>query len=172
MYHHQPFHDGVTVTDSAEEWIELYNRGTAPIDLSGWSLDGGVGFVFAAGTTLATGAYLVVASDAAAFTNAHPGVAVVGDLSGQLSNKGERLVLLDAAGNPADEVHYFDGGRWPGWADGGGSSLELRDPRADNGSAEAWAASREDTRAAGARTRTAPSPRPAASDPTTSGGNS
>ena len=31
---------------------------------------------------------------------------------------------------------------WP--ADGGGSSLELRDPRADNARAEAWAASRED----------------------------
>ena len=34
-------------------------------------------------------------------------------------------------------------GYWPAYADGGGSSLELRDPRADNACAQAWAASDE-----------------------------
>jgi hypothetical protein len=51
--------------------------------------------------------------------------------------------LRDPTGNPADEVRYFDGGRWPEYADGGGSSLELRNPGADNSKAEAWAASDE-----------------------------
>ena len=47
------------------------------------------------------------------------------------------------AHNPANEVRYFNGGRWPDYAAGGGSSLELRDPRADNTIAEAWGASDE-----------------------------
>ena len=34
-------------------------------------------------------------------------------------------------------------GRWPVFADGGGSSLELRDPDADNSAGESWEASRE-----------------------------
>ena len=44
-------------------------------------------------------------------------------------------------------MRYYDGGRWPAYADGGGSSLELRDPNADNSRAEAWAASNERSKA-------------------------
>ncbi len=40
-------------------------------------------------------------------------------------------------------MRYYAEGRWPRLAHGGGSSLELRDPRADNAQAEAWAASAE-----------------------------
>ncbi|MCX8036726.1 MAG: CotH kinase family protein, partial [Candidatus Sumerlaeia bacterium] len=43
----------------------------------------------------------------------------------------------------ADEVRYYDGGRWPKWADGGGSSLELTDPRQENDCPTAWADSDE-----------------------------
>ncbi|MEJ2519889.1 MAG: elongation factor G, partial [Desulfuromonadales bacterium] len=43
----------------------------------------------------------------------------------------------------ADEVTYYDGGRWPNWADGQGASLELRDPRSDNDTPDAWADSDE-----------------------------
>src|SRR5262249_16610492 len=53
----------------------------------------------------------------------------------------------DPNNNIADEVRYFDGGHWPGYADGAGSSLELRDPRSDNTQAEAWAASDETSKA-------------------------
>ena len=74
------------------------------------------------------------------------GVRVLGPFEGQLSNSGERLVLADADGNPADTVEYTDSGRWPESADGGGSSLELQDPEADNASPEAWAASDESQR--------------------------
>ena len=60
-----------------------------------------------------------------------------------LSNRGERIVLEDLSGNTADEVTYADSGRWPRFADGGGSSLELRHASADNTSPESWAASDE-----------------------------
>jgi hypothetical protein len=43
----------------------------------------------------------------------------------------------------ADEVTYYDGGRWPSWADGQGASLELRNPDSDNDTPGAWADSDE-----------------------------
>ncbi len=149
QYHRAPLSaDGEPVTPRPEEWIELYNRGEDDVDLAGWQLVDAVAFEFPSGTVLAPDAYLVVAGDADALRAEYPGVRVVGDLSGRLSNAGDRIVLLDALGNPADEVRYFDAGRWPAAADGGGSSLELRDPWADNASPEAWAASDEATRSA------------------------
>ncbi|MHC4206215.1 MAG: CotH kinase family protein, partial [Planctomycetota bacterium] len=47
----------------------------------------------------------------------------------------------------ADEVTYYDGGRWPSWADGQGASLELRDPDSDNDTPGAWADSDESGKA-------------------------
>ncbi|MEX2185755.1 MAG: lamin tail domain-containing protein [Pirellulales bacterium] len=134
---------GTPFAENPDEWIEIYNRGTTPIDLGGWKLKEAVQYEFPGGTTLQPGEYLVVASDVAAFAAAHPGVAVVGPFGGSLSNSNERVLLDDAVGNPADEVHYFDGGRWPALADGSGASLELRDADADNAFGESWAASDE-----------------------------
>lgn len=144
QYHAPPVSlEGAPLSPRDEEWLELHNRGPEVVDLTGWQLVDGIGFAFPDDTRIEPGGYLVVADDAAAFALDHPGVAVVGDYEGRLGNGGERIVLLDARGNPADEVRYFDGGRWPDAADGSGSTLELRDPWADNAAAEAWAASDE-----------------------------
>src|SRR5262249_38022190 len=131
--------------ESAESgsWIELFNRGTNTVDLTGWRLDGGVSFDFVQGTAIIPGSYLVVAKNVEFLRAIHLGIAIVGSLNGSLSRRSDLILLKDANGNPADEVRYFDGGRWPALADGGGSSLELRNPWADNSVAEAWAASRE-----------------------------
>ncbi|MCB9544517.1 MAG: lamin tail domain-containing protein [Myxococcales bacterium] len=137
MYHPPP----EAGPEEAAEWLELHNPTEFQVDLEGWRLVDGVRFTFPAGAVLPAGGYLVVARDAAAFAEAHPGVAVVGDLSGGLGNSGERLALHDACGELVDEVRYVDGGRWPAAADGEGASLELRDPRADNAVPGAWAAS-------------------------------
>jgi hypothetical protein len=147
QYHRAPVsREGEPTTARSEEWIELYNRGATEVDLGGWQLVDAVAYELPLGTVLAPGSYLVVAGDAEALQAEHPELAVVGDFSGRLDNAGDRILLLDALGNPADEVRYFDGGRWPAAADGGGSSLELRDPEADNDAAEAWAASDEGIR--------------------------
>ncbi len=134
-------------SSSSESWIELFNRGTQRIDLTDWRFDDGVRFRFPRGTTLPAGGYLVLAKEVASFRALHPGVAVVGPFTNTLSHHSDLLLLKDAAGNPADAVRYFDGGRWPKLPDGGGSSLELRNPDADNSAAEAWAPSRESTAA-------------------------
>lgn len=131
--------------ESDEEWIELYNRGTEIVDLSGWQLDDAVEFDFPAGTSLAPGSYLVVARDAEDMQLKYPEISeqIVGSFRGSLNNQTDRIVLLDANANPADVVEYYEDGQWPFAADGRGSSLELRDPDADNSRGLAWAASDE-----------------------------
>ena len=140
MYHPRP---AVGTNDNPPSWLELYNRGTNPVSLTGWQLANGVGYAFAPGKTLAAGAYLVVAQDPLAMGLLYPGVDIVGPYTGKLSGGGDLIVLNDASGNPANQVRYFSGGRWSQYAHGGGSSLELRDPHADNSKPEAWAASNE-----------------------------
>ena len=145
------------------QWIELYNRSAAAVDLSAWRLTGAVRFEFPAGTSLASGGYLVVAADRAAFLETHAGVAlVVGDWTGRLSHASETLVLRDALGNPVDRVEYGDGGPrndeepadgvddrtfrgsdWPPEPDGEGPTLELVHAELSNRSGLAWRASAE-----------------------------
>ena len=129
-----------------EEWIELFNRGNATVDLTGWEFSGGINYDFPAATSIPAGGYLVVAKDAAALSVKFPSVTIIGDYSGQLGNGGDDIVLEDSVGNPADEVTYFDSRKWHDKADGGGSSLELIDPDSDNSQANAWAASDESAR--------------------------
>ncbi len=129
--------------DSPESWVELFNRSTNTVSLSGWKLSDAITFDFATNQTIAPGGYLVVAKDPAFLQTLYPGLTVLGPFGKSLSHNGDRILLEDPLGNPADDVHYYPDGRWPRPAHGGGSSLELRDPRADNAQAEAWAASDE-----------------------------
>jgi hypothetical protein len=134
----QPAHG---LLENPEQWIELFNKGTNRVDLSGWSFKHGVDFDFPTNTFLEAGTYLVLANDTNAFRSNHPSVPVVGPFSGKLSHSSDWLELRDFTNNPVDSVRYFDGPPWPEFADGFGSSLELRDPEADNSKAEAWGAS-------------------------------
>ena len=129
-----------------EEWVELYNRSGTAIDLTGWELNGGIGYDFPDATTIPAGGYLVIAKDATALQAKHPSITILGDYSNRLGNGGDLITLEDPNGNLADEVRYYDSGKWHGKADGGGSSLELRDPDADNSLAGAWAPSDESAR--------------------------
>ena len=142
-----PLVPGAPFRESDNQWIELFNRSTTvDVELSGWQFSDGIDYDFAAGTTLTAGEYLVVARDPIQFASAHPDVQVVGPFGGSLARQGERLELTDDRGNPADIVRFYDGGRWHDMADGGGSSLELRDPDADNRRAQSWRSSDEQGR--------------------------
>jgi hypothetical protein len=144
MYHHAPQAvPGAVPASDGEEWIELYNRGSATVDLAGWELVDAVAYTIPAGIALPAGGYLVVARKSAKLRALYPAMAIIGDFVGRLDNTSGNIVLRNACGNPVDSVRYFDGGRWPSRPDVGGSSLELRDPSADNSAAEAWAASDE-----------------------------
>ncbi|MGC6467229.1 MAG: lamin tail domain-containing protein [Akkermansiaceae bacterium] len=120
------------------EFIELYNRGSETVDLSGWRISDGVRFDFPAGTTLDAGDYLVIAADADCINSSYPGISAIGNWSGGLRDRGELLRIEDANGNLVDEVDYQPEGDWPNLADGDGSSMELRHPDMDNNNASAW----------------------------------
>jgi hypothetical protein len=143
--------------NSDDEYVELYNQGTNALDVSLWRLDGAVECLLPTNMAIPGGGYLVVAKN---FTNllakySHLNSSnVIGDYTRTLSNQGEALRLLrpDLEGMPpadpavvtnlpyilVDEVRYGTGGRWGRWADGGGSSLELVDPRGDHQLAANW----------------------------------
>ncbi len=136
-------------TDARDrEFVELYNRGAATVDLTGWSFVDGIQFDFPAGTTIAPGAYLVVAADPAYIAASYNGLKALGPFSGQLSDRGELVRLEDNLKNLASQVDYRPGGDWPDLAAGKGSSLELKHPDMDNTSPVAWAESEEATKTA------------------------
>ena len=127
--------------NDAEEFIELYNAGPAEVNLSGWTIDGGIRYRFPADAILATGAYLVVAHDPDSVNAKYALDDSLGPFdSRRLSNRGEILNLRDALGNIVDAVFYRDRGRWTRSADGEGASLELKSPTMDNALPEAWTA--------------------------------
>lgn len=131
------------------EYLELLNQGPDPIDLSGWKLKDGINFTFPT-TTIGPGKFLVIAKDRDTLLSLHPGLdpgTVLGNFSGSLSNRSDRIELENTNNRIVDEVTYFDGGRWPSEADGGGSSLQLRDPRSDNNAPSNWRAPDESTTA-------------------------
>ena len=144
-----PAQPAVPFQQSSLEWIELYNRSSSDtVALAGWKLEGGIEFDFPAGATIGPNEYLVIANDAQQLASSYPGLAapVLGGFERRLSNESDTIVLQDNRQNLADRVTYYDAGRWSDAADGNGSTLELRDPRADNESAEAWQASDESHR--------------------------
>ena len=152
--------------DKDDEFIELYNRGPGNIDLAGWRLTSAVAFTFPTNTVLNAFQYLVVARNAAQLRSNHvqlTGANCLGDFVGDLSGAGARVVLrmpdelvgTNGLGEletniihiAVDEVTYGTGGEWPALADGGGSSLERIDARANSRLPNTWAASDESNKA-------------------------
>ncbi len=139
IFYHPPL-------DRRGEFIELFNRGKAAIDLSGFRFDRGITYAFAEGSAIEAGGYLVIAEDLDLMRREY-GLEALGPYEGQLADGGENLRLVDRLGNLAAEVRYADGGGWSRWADGGGSSLERIDPRQDGTVPAAWDASDEEAKA-------------------------
>src|ERR1019366_706317 len=123
-----------------DEFLELYNRGATPVDVSGWALTTAIDFTFPAGTVMPAGSFLVVARDAAAARSFYHITNVVGSYTGKLDNAGETINLWDNSTPRAliDTVAYDDAAPWPTEADGGGASLELFLADADNADARNW----------------------------------
>ncbi len=129
--------------ESDEQWIELFNRGTGTVDISNWKLDRAINYSFPPGTILSSGKFIVVAKDMDSLKLLYPSAQILGNFSGKLSHRNETILLKDNNGNPMDEVHYYDADPWHEFADGGGCSLELRNPFSDNNKPEVWATSDE-----------------------------
>ena len=148
-----------------DQYIELYNKGTNLVSLANWMFTAGITFTFPTNTTLAPDSYLVIARNLTNLLAKYPNLNAgntLGNYSGKLSHNGERVALampqcsLDQSRRSTtntiyvveDEVTYSTGGRWGQWAAGGGSSLELIDPRANHRLAANWADSDETQKSA------------------------
>ncbi len=143
LYSQKTISNPVPYSESNESWVELYNRGINKINISGWKFTKGISYVFPENTFIAAGEYIVVAKDTDLLSELHPSIRIFGNFSGKLSQSGERIRLVDNFGNTANELRYFDGKPWPDYTDGGGSSIELRDPNSNNSFPKSWAASDE-----------------------------
>jgi hypothetical protein len=149
-----------------EEFIELHNAGPVAVSLDGWRVEDGVELVFAPGTSIPPGGYVVVAENLDAF-RARFGFTPFGPWTGKLrnqgafllrygtgktiagsyapdhlSNGGEHVKLSYGAGTPIHELTYGTVAPWPTRADGGGCCLQLIAPesRPKHALAENWRA--------------------------------
>ena len=122
------------------EYIELYNAGGGSVDLSGWHFSDGIRFTFPASTTLAAGAYVLVAQDPDALESVYGALPVYGPWEGRLSNRGESIVLRSRDGQRQDEVDYGDSFPWPvvGGSSRPNRSIELIHPDLDNDLGASW----------------------------------
>lgn len=102
-----------TKASSSDEWIELYNRGSAAVDLSGWTLkstDGTINILFTSSDTdhtIAAGEYFILAR-AGTFES----VVINKNISDSISNDGKALELRNASGILIDTANA-NGGAWP-----------------------------------------------------------
>jgi hypothetical protein len=137
-----------------DQYIELYNKGSNTVDLAGWQFTSGVTFTFPSNSLIASNGYVVVGKNIstlfANYTNL-TSANTYGNYGGKLSHKGELVVLARPESYfgtntiyvEEDQVTYGTGGRWGQWSAGGGSSLELIDPRSNHRLAANWADSDE-----------------------------
>ena len=149
------------LTDNDLEYIEIANPTSSSIDLTDWRIRGEADFDFAAGTSLAAGAAIVVVSfDPSLAINANKlaafqahyslasSVTIVGGLNDSLSNSTGRISLQqpdapDLLGAiphvVVDELVYDDLSPWAN-ADGNGQVLERDDLTANAALSTTWVA--------------------------------
>lgn len=112
---------------SGAEFVELYNAGTAPVDMSGFYFSKGIVFDFtgSAVSNLAPGEYCVVVLNPA-FSSRYgtSGIRIAGNFSGKLDNAGETVELSHDAFGVISSFAYNNA--WFPLADGQGFSLTLR----------------------------------------------
>ena len=128
------------------EFIELTNRSTAIINLTGVQLANAVEFTFGALDLMPGKSVLIVENQAvfqALFASPESaeyveGIVIAGQWTGRLNNIGETISLLNPLGEILHEVTYSSSINWPSEADGKGFSLELRNLALDPSIASNW----------------------------------
>ena len=127
------------------DWIELYNRSNATIDMSNWIFsdsDTSHEFIFPNGTILEPDQYLVLIENDSVFTSRFPTVTnYIGEIGFGLNGSGEFMKLVNEEAQLIDSLTYDDLAPWPIEADGLGATLELFDAASDNSLGENWRAS-------------------------------
>ncbi len=129
------------------EFLELYNRGPEPVDLTGWFFSDGISYDFPEGSAIEAGGYVVVAhrpEQVQAKWGGVPEEMVYGPWDGKLGNDGDEITLRDSSGRKVDTVDYKREFPWPIVGDPPGYSIELVNPAFDNDLGGSWRPSEPD----------------------------
>ena len=130
--------DGLRITEimyhapqgSSYDYIELKNTLNEVLDITDVRFDKGIDFTFPA-LTLQPGECVVVVADLAAFRSVYgASPKVAGQYTGNLSNDGEKIVLLLPSPLEAAILRFDYSNTWYSATDGGGKSLTIQDPAA------------------------------------------
>jgi hypothetical protein len=140
--------------DGQNEWLELYNRGSQPVDLAHWAFNdkatssGVNSFVISdSAMTVLSGGFVVVAAESSVcniFPNlrsSHPDISLsILNRSGGFSfnNDGDAVVLKDLTGQTIDSVAYVSRWHHPDVVDTRGRSLERINPNIDTNDPRNW----------------------------------
>jgi hypothetical protein len=140
--------------DGQNEWIELFNRTTQPVDLAQWTfndratLSGVNTFTISDSTMIVQpGGFVVVAAESSVCSfypnlqSVRPGVcvSVLNHSSGlSLNNEGDVLVLKDLVGQIIDSVAYSPRWHHPDVVDTHGRSLERINPDIESNDPRTW----------------------------------
>ena len=146
IHYHPPAPSSVEITagftnDNDFEYLEFQNISNETLDLRGVQVNAGVTFQFtnAALTLLAPGARVVIAENAGAFAMRYgAGLPLAGSYTGNLSNSGETVRVIDGAFATIALISYDDAAPWPTLPDGSGFALVLRDPAVSQALASNW----------------------------------
>lgn len=116
-----------------EEYLEVMNISSSPVDLTNCTFSAGIGFSFPDKYLLPPGARILIVRNLAAFQAAYPAIPagqIAGAFTGDtaLSNNGEPLELRAADGLPIKSFTYNNKSPWPEAADGSGAGLVLINP--------------------------------------------
>jgi hypothetical protein len=116
---------------NSHEFLEFMNISAQNLDLTGVHIRDAVDFNFPANTILAPGARIQVAGDITGFTNrfgSAPPIRVIGPFVGNLSNGGERILVVSDTQGTIKDFTYDNNVPWPPEADGLGYRLVLIAP--------------------------------------------
>ena len=129
-------------SQTAGEWLELYNPLEVSVNLSGLyfkDADYFNRYEFPFNAVLEPGGYLILARDSVRFRQEFPEADnVYGPLEFGFSNAGERLALFNYVGDTIAYVVYDDEFPWPICPDGCGRSLEANVPSAFMSGPDVW----------------------------------
>lgn len=127
--------------DLPGEFVEILNRGSNAVALSGWSLTDAVLFHFPTGAVIPAGAHLVIARDADELEGRVDADRLLGEYEGDLPNEAAVVRLTDARLSRIDEAAYDVLAPWPSAADGQGFSLERANLAGVSSDVSTWRAS-------------------------------
>lgn len=133
MYHSKPRGDGRSM-----DFVEVYNGEAVFMDLSGWSISGGIDFTFPPGFKLAAGQFVVIAADPEAIEETYGITGVLGPYQRLLSETEDTLTLRNQSGAVRGEFTYSSQIPWPAAADGAGHSLVCLRPSYGEEDVRAW----------------------------------